>query len=133
VVTDIREACNLSDDEYAARRAKLREGLMPLARGRENLSDGLALLFDRSAQRREQLEAFVAFERECCPGLEFSVRDTPGALRLEIRGIDPNASAFAGLGLSAVASNERHPRGRASMPKPIAATHPNATTGGCGC
>ncbi|MBW2292515.1 MAG: hypothetical protein JRG89_11040 [Deltaproteobacteria bacterium] len=97
-MTSIRNNCNLSDEQYAARREELREGLMPLARGREHLSDGLALLFDSSAEMREKLEAFVAFERECCPGLGFSVHDAPRALRLEIHGIDPDASAFAGVG-----------------------------------
>lgn len=97
-MTEIRAICNLSDEEFTARRKELREGLMPLVRGREKLSDGLALFFDASTPIREELEAFVAFERECCPGLGFSVHDTPGALRLEIRGVDPNASLFAGAG-----------------------------------
>lgn len=96
-MTDIREICNLSDEQVAARRKELREGLMPLARGREHLADGLALLFDSSSEMREELEAFVAFERKCCPGLGFSVHDVPGSLRLEIHGIDPDASAFAGV------------------------------------
>lgn len=97
-MTDIRAICTLSDKEFAARRKELREGLLPQARGREELSDGLALFFDASPELREELEAFMAFERECCPGLGFSVRDASGALRLEIRGIDPRASIFAGVG-----------------------------------
>ncbi len=107
-MTDIRAICNLSDEELAARRKELREELVPQARGREELSDGLALLFDATPEMREDLDAFVVFERECCPGLDFSVRDAPGALRLEIRGIDPGASVFAGLG--EVAEHEKPER-----------------------
>ncbi len=107
-MTDIRTICNLSDKELAARRKELREGLLPQARGREDLSDGLALFFDASPELREELEAFVAFERECCPGLGFSVRDVSGALHLEIRGIDPRASIFAGVG--EVAEHEKPER-----------------------
>ncbi len=97
-MTDIRAICNLSDEDLEARRVQLREGLIPQARGREELSDGLAFLFDATPELREELDAFVAFERECCPGLDFSVRDASGALRLEIRGVDPEASVFAGIG-----------------------------------
>ena len=97
-MTDIRAICNLSDEDLEARRAQLREGLFPQARGREELPDGLVLLFDETPEMRDELDAFVAFERECCPGLDFSVRDASGALRLEIRGIDPRASVFAGIG-----------------------------------
>lgn len=97
-MTDIRAICNLSDEEFEARRAQLREGLASEARGREKLSDGLALLFDATPELREKLDAFTSFERECCPGLDFSVREVSGALRLEIRGIDPEASVFAGIG-----------------------------------
>ncbi len=97
-MTDIRAICNLSDEDFELRRARLREGLVPQARGREKLSDGLAVLFDATPELREELDAFISFERECCSGLDFSVREVSGALRLEIRGIDPEASVFAGIG-----------------------------------
>ena len=97
-MSDVRAICNLSDEEHEARRTHLRETLFPQVRGREELSDGLAFRFDATPKMREELEAFVSFERECCPGLGFSLQDAPGALRLEIRGIDPQASVFAGIG-----------------------------------
>ena len=84
-MTEIRAICNLSDEDLEARRAQLREGLVSKARGREELSDGLALRFDATPELREELDAFISFERKCCPGLDFSVRDESGALRLEIR------------------------------------------------
>jgi hypothetical protein len=97
-MSDIRARCNLDDPQFAARRKQLREELLPLVRGREELSDGLALRFDATPALREQLAAFVEFERACCPGLGFSLADAAGALRLEIRGIDPNAPVFAAAG-----------------------------------
>ena len=97
-MTDIRAICNLSDEELAARRKDLRQELVPKARGREELANGLAIFFDGSPETRAELEAFVEFERECCPGLDFSVRDASGALRLELRGIDPKTNVFAGVG-----------------------------------
>lgn len=48
---------------------------------------------------RSELDAFVAFENECCPGSGFSVRDASGALRLEITGIDRRGSVVADAGL----------------------------------
>lgn len=97
-MTDIREICSLSDEDLEARRAQLREHLVPQVRGGEELSDGLALLFDATPEMRVELDAFVAFERECCSGLGFSLHDASGALRLEIRGIDPRASVFSDIG-----------------------------------
>ena len=88
-MTDIRAICDLSDEDLEARRAQLREDLVPQVRGREELSDGLALFFDATPEMREELDAFIAFESECCPELGFSLRDASGALRLEIRGLDP--------------------------------------------
>ncbi len=109
-MTEIRAICDLSDEAFEARRAQLREGLVSKARGREELSDGLALRFDATPELREELDAFISFERKCCPGLDFSVRDESAALRLEIRGIDPEASLFAGIG-AARGSERRAGRG----------------------
>lgn len=105
-MTDIRAICNLTDEQYEARRSELREGLISRVRGREELSDGLALSFEPTPEMREELDAFVTFERECCPGLGFSLEDSSGTLRLEIRGIDPGASVFDGIGRS---SGSEHP------------------------
>ena len=94
-MTDIRAICNLTDEQFAARQKELRAGLFAQARRREELSDGLALYFDASREMRWELEALVAFERKCCPSLDFLVSDSSEALRLEIRGIDPNTSFTA--------------------------------------
>lgn len=104
MTTELRAICNLNDEELPARLEELRGGLLSKATNREELPDGLALYFDASPEMRDELEAFLAFERECCPSLGHSFHDVPGALRLEIRGIAPNASLFADVPLNPVGS-----------------------------
>jgi hypothetical protein len=98
-MTDVREICNLSDEDLEARRAELASGLMPKARERKKLSDGVAFSFDATPALRDELDAFVAFERECCPTLRLSVDESSDGLRLDIRGIEPDSSFLAGVGL----------------------------------
>ena len=104
-MTDTREICNLSDQELKARRAELSGGLGSKVRDRRNLYDGVALFFDATPEIREALNAFVAFEGECCPTLSLSISEASGLLQLEIRGIEPASSLFedigAGIGLAA--------------------------------
>ena len=93
-MSDIREICNLSDEELDARRRELRAELLPHVQRRGALPDGVALTFEATSDRRRALEDFVAFERGCCPGLRFALREDDGALTLEIHGLDPEASLF---------------------------------------
>jgi hypothetical protein len=112
-MTDISKICNLTVEDRQARLRELRTKLLPLARGKQELPDGIALFFDAGASLRSELDAFVDFERQCCPGLGFSVQDAPGELRLEITGIDPSASVFADIGIAhtahRAASAQREP------------------------
>jgi hypothetical protein len=98
VVDDIREVCNLPDEELEARRARVSQELFAFVRNREELPGGLALYFDETPEMRERLDEFVAAERVCCAGIDWSVRSGSGALRLEISGIDPTSAAFAEIG-----------------------------------
>lgn len=98
---DIREVCQLSGEALTARRGELRRELLPHVRGRERLPDGIALGFEASDAMRAALTAFVDFERRCCPGLRVSWSETEGALRLEIRGLDPDADVLEDLGVPA--------------------------------
>jgi hypothetical protein len=98
MATDVREICNLSDEELDARRKELRAGLLARVERKEELSEGVALFFSAGSEMRGALDDFVAFERECCPGLDLSVADQKGALRLEIRGLAPQSDLFAGIG-----------------------------------
>jgi hypothetical protein len=106
-MTDLRAICNLTDEQYAARQEELRAGLLTQARRREALSNGLALYFDASPEMREELDALVAFERKCCPSLGFTVSESPDALRLEIRGIDPDTNFASGEESSSPAPRKR--------------------------
>jgi hypothetical protein len=103
-MTEINEICSLSPEDLEARRKELRTGLVPMARGKEKLPDGIALFFDSTAEMRRELDAFVAFENQCCPGVGFSVQEVPGALRLEITTGSSGASLFANLGIDGVPS-----------------------------
>lgn len=108
-MSDIRKICSLSDEELEARRQELREELLPHVRSRAALTDGLVLGFDATPERRRQLEDFVAFERGCCAGLRFALREADDAIQLEIHGLDPDSSVFM-----ETASEERPPSGGAS-------------------
>jgi hypothetical protein len=105
-MNDVRGSCNLSDEAYEARRKALRRELLPQSRGRKALGDGVAILFAATPELREALDEFVGFERECCPGLGFSVEEVDGALRLEIHGIDPASEAFADVAPEAESAAE---------------------------
>ena len=58
-MSEIRTSCNLSDGDFEARRAELRAGLLPQARGREALPNGLALLFDATPELRQELSLYL--------------------------------------------------------------------------
>jgi hypothetical protein len=96
MMSEIREICSLSDEEISTRSAELRDGgFFARVRGREKLDDGLALRFDDTPENREAVEEFAVFERKCCSGLDFAIREKPDALLLEIRGLDPESSIFS--------------------------------------
>lgn len=97
-MSELREHCNLSDESFEERRKDLRETLLPKVISRQRLERGIALLFDDTPAMREQLDAFVAFEQECCSGLDFSVTPSDGSLRLEVLGLDPDSDVLAELG-----------------------------------
>lgn len=91
---EVRALCNLSDEDYAARRKELRETLLPQIRRRVALENGVVLEFYAEEAIRLQLDEFVAFERDCCPSLEYSIRNKGEVLELEILGVNPNADFF---------------------------------------
>lgn len=90
--------CSLPAEEIPDRAATIRREILPHVRAREKLPRGLALEFDRDAELRAKLEAFVAFERRCCGGLAFELRDAPDADRLRLTIEGDGAEIFAFLG-----------------------------------
>ncbi len=68
--------CSLDDEQLAQRRREWREA-------------GAASRVGPGAWRdepgvRERLEALIAAEAECCPGLRFDLQEEAGVLRLEV-------------------------------------------------
>jgi hypothetical protein len=53
--------------------------------------------FEFDAAASEILDAFVAAERVCCPGLQWDVARDDGALRLRVSGTPEQAEALAAL------------------------------------
>ena len=81
----------------------------PLAVESVRLERGLALELDGAPGAAEKLDRLIELERECCSGIEFErmAGTTRGGLRLEIRGIDPDASLFRPLRLPAASESLR--------------------------
>jgi hypothetical protein len=78
-------ACSLSAGEQSRRLAEIRA----VARaGPPAIESGGAMRFDPDPATREWLEAVVAAESECCPFLEFELREDAGGLLLSIAGPD---------------------------------------------
>lgn len=94
---DAAAACTLSPDGLAERLAWIRTEVVPHVVETERVDDGLALELAAAPGLAGTLERWIALERECCAGLSFARRASaaPGRLRLEIRGIDPDAAALS--------------------------------------
>lgn len=102
--TGFEDFCALSPEQLRERSLSLRRDLMPLVKRASRLPDdaGLALDFDASPERRRQLDELVAFERQCCSGLDWDVteRAASSSLRLTIAGLAPDAGMYQTLGLA---------------------------------
>ena len=85
------DPCNLPKDDRQARLEMIRREIMPHALGSQELVDGMAWEFGDDPELRRELERLVAFERECCGGLQWNLverSDAPG-VRLIVEGLDP--------------------------------------------
>lgn len=116
------DVCSLPEDQLGDRIELIRNELLPRATARRDLPNGFEWDFAACDTLRERLGAFVAFERECCGGLDWRVGEKAGVLTLHVSG--PGArEAFAGLardaaerpparGAGAAESASRGPAGR---------------------
>lgn len=93
--------CNLPADDREARLAMIRREILPLARRRERLADGVAFEFAADPALGRTLDQLVGFERQCCGGLSWDVtpRDD-GTLRLAVRGLPPESPLLEAVGAS---------------------------------
>jgi hypothetical protein len=96
---DPADVCTLSSDVLAERLAWIRDEILAHARRVERLESGLAWELDAAPGLAKKLDHLIALERECCGGLVFerSEASVPGRLRLEVRGVDPDAAVFRAL------------------------------------
>jgi hypothetical protein len=113
--TGFEDICTLSPEELRERSLSLRRDLMPAVKHASRLAGdaGLALDFDTSLERRAQLDELVAFERQCCSGLDWNVTELAagGALRLTITGLAPDAPLFETLGVGSDIRPDESERG----------------------
>ena len=93
------DVCKLPSEELQDRSDMLRRELIHLVIRREPLSDGVAFEFAYTPVMQKKLEDLVAFERNCCSALTWSLaRPASDILRLSVRGLTPDSDFFRGLG-----------------------------------
>jgi hypothetical protein len=90
--TELETLCNLPAEDRDARLAMIRSDILPLARRRERLPDGLKFEFPYTEPLERTLNQLVAFERGCCGSLSWeATRSADDSLQLTIRGLSPNS------------------------------------------
>jgi hypothetical protein len=96
---DPARVCTLSVDALSERITWIRDEILPHARLTERVQSGLAWELHGAPGLAEKLDHLIALERECCSGIVFErmASATPGRVRLEVRGIDPEAEVFRSL------------------------------------
>jgi len=96
---DPAAVCTLSRKGLGERMAWIRDEILPHAHRTERLESGFAWDLVMAPGLAEKLDQLIALERECCSGIVFerSEASVSGGLRLEVRGIDPDAPVFRTL------------------------------------
>ena len=96
---DPATVCTLSTDGMADRLAWIREEIVPHTVETVRLDRGLAFEVTRTPGLAEKLDELIRLERDCCPGIVFErvASETPDRMRVEVRGIDPDAAVFQSL------------------------------------
>jgi hypothetical protein len=91
--------CTLPPRGLSERLAWVRAEILPHAIANQWLEDGIAYEFDDVPGLANKLDQLIARELECCSDIVFDHQRsrTDGRRRLEIHGVDPNASVFASL------------------------------------
>ena len=95
------DVCSLPPAALDDRVAMIRRDILPLARRSEALANGRAWEFARDPALQSKLEALVAFERQCCSGIDWNLDVEDETLRLRVEGIPSDSHFFA-----AVAGND---------------------------
>ncbi|MBL1082252.1 heavy metal-responsive transcriptional regulator [Streptomyces actinomycinicus] len=93
---DAPVACTLGGAELGERIAQWQQ-LAGKAVGREEIPDGVRLIFPASARLAGELAALAAAEQGCCAFFDFALHLTPSALQLEARAPESAAGMLADL------------------------------------
>ena len=79
--------CSLPSEQQTRRLDELMNGLLARVNNVTELGNGYALAFSDNAQTREEIDAFVAFEQQCCEFMTYTVTEKiAGQVRLELTG-----------------------------------------------
>jgi hypothetical protein len=94
-----RSVCSLNDEQLEERRAMVRAEILPHVRRAERIEGGFAVETDATPEQRQKLEDLVALERRCCSSVSWDLSEVPrsGRVRLEVRGLDPDAGLLGSL------------------------------------
>ena len=96
---DPSEICTLSEDGLNQRLALVRNSIQPHAIKTDRLGNGWRIEFRGTPQLAQDIDHLIRVESECCRGITFErlASEIPGQMRLEIRGVDPDAPALQSL------------------------------------
>ncbi len=80
--TTTEMACSLDQKALRNRTLMFRERLLPQALQINRTGDGLHIVFVNGPALRDELQTFIALERECCGFLDFELTEDLGESRL---------------------------------------------------
>jgi hypothetical protein len=90
-------ACTLTDSDLKTQRERWLALGENFGLGRQETEDGLRLSFRSHPQIREELDALVAVENECCSWAEWSVQDHDETLVMSARSKGAGVETLHGM------------------------------------
>ncbi len=96
---DPAEVCTLPSPDFAERLAWIERVLLPHVVASQRADDARILELEDVPGLEGALHRWIEAERQCCDGMQIEAHPSrsPGRIRLEIRGIDPDAPVFHDL------------------------------------
>jgi hypothetical protein len=96
---DPAEICTLPPRDLQQRLAWIRREILPHTISSDRIESGRAIELADAEGLRWKLARLIEAEAECCSGIVFEPMPSqaPDRVRLEIRGVDPDASIFDAL------------------------------------
>jgi len=91
------DICTLSPEELAERSKWIRSEILSHAIGKGPSDGGVAIEVADVPGMRDRVDEWIELERDCCSSIHFERRASadPERVRIDIQGIDPNASFLA--------------------------------------